>query len=88
LVAFIEWAHKTTGLDRATIYYNVFPAHQILGPGYASTYAIIGERIREIQGKALRRGKPLREFNAYACSIGWPPKSVFEERLETWVKGK
>jgi hypothetical protein len=86
LVKFIEWAHRATGLDRATIYYNVFPAHQILGPGYASTYAMIGERIREIQGRALRRGQRLREFNAYASSIGWPPKSVFEERLETWVK--
>ncbi len=87
LVAFIEWAHKTTGLDRATIYYNVFPAHQILGPGYASTYAMIGERIRAIQAKALQRGKRLREFNAFACSIGWPPKSVYEERLNAWVQG-
>ncbi len=86
LVEFIEWAHKTTGLDRATIYFNVFPAHQILGPGYASTYAMIGERIRQIQGEALRRGKRLRDFNAYACSIGWPPKSVFEERLEAWIE--
>src|SRR2546425_745966 len=68
------------------IYYQLFPAHQIIGPGYASTYAIIGERIREIQQDALKRGKSLRDFNAYASSIGWPPKSVFEAKLEAWVR--
>ncbi len=86
LVDFIDWAHTTTGLEKATVYYQVFPAHQILGPGYASTYAIICERIREVQEEALRGGKSLRDFNAYACSIGWPPKSVFEERLRAWVR--
>src|SRR5881409_2116374 len=85
LVRFIEWAHRTTGLERATVYYQLFPAHQIIGPGYASTYAIIGERIRELQQDALKRGKNLRDFNAYASSIGWPPKSVFEAQLASWV---
>ncbi len=85
LVRFVEWAHRTTGLERATVYYQLFPAHQVIGPGYASTYAIIGERIRELQQDALKRGKTLRDFNAYASSLGWPPKSVFEEMLETWV---
>ncbi len=86
LVHFIEWAHRTTGLERATIYYQLFPAHQVIGPGYASTYAIIGERIRELQQDALKRGKSLRDFNAYASSIGWPPKTVFEAKLEAWVR--
>jgi len=86
LVHFIEWAHRTTGLERATVYYQLFPAHQVIGPGYASTYAIIGERIRELQQDALKHGKSLRDFNAYASSIGWPPKSVFEARLEAWVR--
>src|SRR5216117_405511 len=85
LVHFIEWAHRTTGLERATVYYQLFPAHQIIGPGYASTYAIIGERIRELQQDALKRGKNLRDFNAYASSIGWPPKSVFEAQLASWA---
>ena len=87
LVHFVEWAHRTTGLERATVYYQLFPAHQVIGPGYASTYAIIGERIREIQQEALKRGKSLRAFNAYASSIGWPPKSVFEAKLEAWAEG-
>ncbi len=85
LVDFVEWAHKKTGLRKATIYYELFPAHQILGPGYASTYAIIGENIRRIQERARRRGKALEAFNAYATSIGWPPKSVFEAKLKSWA---
>jgi hypothetical protein len=86
LIEFVDWAHKATGLEKATIYYNVFPAHQILGAGYASTYAIIGERIRAIQEDAAKRGVPLRDLNAYACSIGWPPTSVFEAKLRAWLK--
>ena len=86
IVEFVDWAHKATGLEMATIYYNVFPAHQVLGAGYASTYAIIGERIRAIQGKAAKRHIPLRDLNAFACSIGWPPKSLYEARLEAWVR--
>ena len=86
LVHFVEWAHRTTGLERATVYYQLFPAHQIIGPGYASTYAIIGERIRELQQDALKHGKSLRDFNAYASSIGWPPKTIFEAKLEAWVR--
>jgi Bacterial protein of unknown function (DUF885) len=86
LVRFVEWAHRATGLERATVYYQLFPAHQVIGPGYASTYAIIGERIRDLQQDALKRGKGLRAFNAYASSIGWPPKSVFEAKLEAWVR--
>lgn len=86
LVEFIEWAHARTGLKRETIYGNLFPGHQVLGPGYATTYAIIGERIREIQEKALKRGADLRSFNGFASSIGWPPRSVFEAKLEAWVR--
>ena len=86
IAAFVDWAHKTLGLEKATVYYNVFPAHQILGAGYASTYAIIGERIREIQEKAAKRNIPLRDLNAFASSIGWPPKSIYEAKLEAWVR--
>ncbi len=88
IMEFVDWAHKVTGLEKATVYYNVFPAHQILGAGYAATYAIIGERIRAIQEDAMKRGIPLRELNAYGCSIGWPPKSVFEAKLRAWVREK
>ena len=81
LAEFIDWANKKTGLPKSTAYYQLFPAHQGLGPGYASTYAIIGESIRDIQNKALRKGKKLIDLNTYACSMGFPARTVFEERL-------
>ncbi len=86
IVAFVDWAHKTYGVEKATVYNNIFPAHQVLGAGYATTYAIIADRIGAIQEKAAKRGIALRDLNAFACSIGWPPKSVFEAKLEAWVK--
>jgi len=78
---FIEWAHKRTGLAKSTVYHQLFPAHQGNGPGYASTYAIVGESIREIQNRAKRNGKNLVDFNTYACSMGFPARTIFEERL-------
>jgi len=87
LVDFVEWAHKTIGLQRSIVYYQLFPAHQVLGAGYASTYAIIAESIRDLRAEALRRGRTLRDFYGVATSLGWPPRSVYEERLAAWVRG-
>lgn len=86
IVEFVEWAHKKTGLSKALVYFQVFPAHQGNGPGYASTYAIVGERIRAIQAKAKNNKVNLRDFNSYACSMGYPPKRVFEKRLLKYAK--
>ncbi|HYY92051.1 MAG TPA: hypothetical protein VE955_08685 [Candidatus Dormibacteraeota bacterium] len=85
LVEFIEWAHKKTGLAKSTVYHQLFPAHQGYGPGYASTYAIIGESIREIQNRAKRNGKNLLDFNTYACSMGFPARTIFEQRLRDFA---
>ncbi len=85
LADFIEWAHKKTGLSKSTVYHQLFPAHQGYGPGYASTYAIIGESIREIQNKAKRNGKNLLDFNTYACSMGFPARTIFEQRLRDFA---
>src|SRR5467141_1680091 len=82
---FIEWAHKRTGLAKSTVYHQLFPAHQGNGPGYASTYAIVGESIREIQNKAKRNGKNLVDFNTYACSMGFPARTILEERLREFA---
>ncbi len=82
---FIEWANKKTGLSKNTIYSQLFPAHQGNGPGYASTYAIIGESIREIQNKAKRNGKNILDFNTYACSMGFPARTIFEQRLREFA---
>jgi hypothetical protein len=83
---FIEWANQKTGLSRSMVYFQVFPAHQGIGPGYASTYAIIGEAIREIQNVAKETGKDLVKFNTYASSQGFTPRSIFESRLWNYVK--
>ena len=82
---FIEWAHKRTGLAKSTVYHQLFPAHQGNGPGYASTYAMVGESIREIQNRARRNGKNLVDFNTYACSMGFPARTIFEERLREFA---
>jgi hypothetical protein len=87
LMEFIDWANRETGLSKSLVYHQVFPAHQGNGPGYASTYAILGESIAEIQQEALRNGKNLLDFDTYACSLGFPPRSVFEEKLRTYVTG-
>ena len=85
LMEFIDWANRETGLSKSLVYHQVFPAHQGNGPGYASTYAILGESIAEIQQEALRNGKNLLDFDTYACSLGFPARSIFENRLKTWA---
>jgi hypothetical protein len=85
LAEFIAWASKKTGLSKSTAYFQLFPAHEGIGPGYASTYAIIGESIGEIQRKALKNGKSLLDFNTYACSMGFPARTIFEQRLEEYA---
>lgn len=85
LADFVDWGNRTTGLSKSMVYHQLFPAHQGIGPGYASTYAIIGESIREIQNKAIRNEKSLRDFNSYACSMGFPPRTIFEERLRQYA---
>jgi hypothetical protein len=67
------------------VYHQLFPAHQGNGPGYASTYAIVGESIREIQNRAVRNGKKLLDFNTYACSMGFPARTIFEDRLKAFA---
>jgi hypothetical protein len=85
LMDFIEWANRETGLSKSLVYHQVFPAHQGNGPGYASTYAILGESVADIQREALTNGKKLLDFNTYACSLGFPPRSIFEEKLRGYA---
>jgi hypothetical protein len=85
LLEFIDWAHVETDLSKSLIYHQVFPAHQGNGPGYASTYAIIGEIVGEMQQLAEGKGVDLVAFNTYVSSMGFPSRSVFEERLKEYV---
>jgi len=85
LLEFIDWAHAETDLSKSLICHQVFPAHQGNGPGYASTYAIIGESVAEMQQLAERKGRDPVAFNTYASSMGFPPRSIFEERLKEYA---
>ena len=87
LMDFVDWANKETGLSKSLVYHQVFPAHQGNGPGYASTYAIVGESLAKIQQEAFGRGNRLLDFNTYASSIGFPARSVFEEKLRAYSTG-
>ena len=51
LFEFIDWAHKHTGVERSNVYYNLFPAHEGMFPGYATCYAVVGEEIHEIENR-------------------------------------
>jgi len=81
LADFIEWGNKETGLSKSMVYFQLFPAHQGIAPGYASTYAIIGESIREIQKDAVAAGKNLVKLNTYASSLGFTARTIFETKL-------
>src|SRR2546428_11347903 len=48
-------------------------------------HTIVGESIREIQNKAVRNGKKLLDFNTYACSMGFPARTIFEDRLRAFA---
>jgi len=76
---FIEWAHKKTGLSRKLIFDQTF--HFQENPGYAPCYSVFGQRLREMQKKAMKKGFSQKEFNTYVASIGFPARSIFEKRI-------
>ena len=85
LADFVEWANRETGLPRSMIYFQVFPAHQS-SMGGATTYAIVGEEVKENQKVAQEAGKDIVKFNTYASSLGFVPRSVFRSRLLQYAK--
>ena len=82
---FIRWAHNETGLPESHIYFQLFPAHEGVFPGYATCYAVVGQQIRDIQRK-LKTGLQLMKLNSYASSLGYPPRSVFIRRLKKFAR--
>ncbi len=53
LFEFIDWAQSTPASRGGNIYYQLFPAHEGMFPGYATCYAVVGEEIRADRGEAL-----------------------------------
>jgi hypothetical protein len=86
LLEFIDWAHKHTGVPRSNVYYQLFPAHEGMFPGYATAYAVIGEEIRSIEEK-LSDPKKRVKFSTYLSSIGFPPRSLYRKKLEAFAAG-
>jgi hypothetical protein len=79
LVEFITWASEYTGLSKKFIFDQIFLFQA--RPGYAPCYSIAGNRIQELQAKAKERGRSEIDFNSYASSLGFPPRVVFEQKL-------
>jgi hypothetical protein len=82
LLSFLRWAEKKTGLSRRSVYYQIFPAHEAIFPGYATCYAVVGQDIRASQKPFRNDALKLRKFNAYACSMGFPARSIYLKRLK------
>jgi hypothetical protein len=53
-------------------------------PGYATSYAVVGEEIRFIE-EGLRDPKKRIKFSTYLTGIGYPPRSIYRKRLEDFA---
>lgn len=76
---FVDWAHEHTGLSKKMVFNQIFIFQE--NPGYAPCYSIAGMSLKKLQDKARKNGKNILEFNTVASSMGFPPRTVFEERL-------
>jgi len=83
ILEFLDWAEKKTGLKKASIYYQLFPAHEYF-PGYATCYAVVGQEIRSLE--AIVPEEKRLEFQTYLCSIGSPPRSIYIKRLKSFAE--
>ena len=84
LIEFVDWAHGRTGIPRSSVYYQLFPAHEGMFPGYATSYAVSGQEIRAIE-KKINGPKKRVKFSTYLCSIGFPPKSLYMKMLKGYA---
>ena len=84
LLEFVDWAHEYTGVSRSSMYFQLFPAHEGIFPGYATSYAVVGQEIRRIERK-IRDPKKRVRFSTYLCSIGFPPRSMYRRMLQDYA---
>jgi hypothetical protein len=85
LMEFVDWANEYTGVPRSSVYFQLFPAHEGIFPGYATCYAVMGQEIREIERRIKDDGKRVK-FSTYLCSIGFPPRSIYGRMLRDYAK--
>ncbi|MDG7001267.1 MAG: hypothetical protein JRN15_19400, partial [Nitrososphaerota archaeon] len=86
LLDFLRWSEKATKLAQRSVYYQLFPAHEAIFPGYATCYAVVGQDIRAIQRRIKNDPRKLARFNAYATSMGYPPRSIYLKRLRAYAQ--
>ena len=84
LIAFVDWAHEHTGLPRSSVYFQLFPAHEGIFPGYATSYAVVGQEIRQME-RRIKNPKSKVKFSTYLCSIGFPPRSIYTKMLRDYA---
>jgi hypothetical protein len=84
LLQFVDWAHEYTGVPRSSVYFQLFPAHEGGFPGYATSYAVVGQEIRDIERK-IKDPKKRVKFSTYLCSIGFPPRSMYRRMLKSYA---
>jgi hypothetical protein len=84
LIEFVDWAHERTGVPRSSMYFQLFPAHEGIFPGYATSYAVVGQEIRRIERK-IKDPKKKVKFSTYLCSIGFPPRSLYRHMLREYA---
>ena len=84
LLEFVDWAHRYTGVPRSSVYFQLFPAHEGGFPGYATSYAVVGQEIRDIE-RRIKDPKKRVEFSTYLCSIGFPPRSMYMKMLKAYA---
>ncbi len=84
LLEFVDWAHDYTGVPRSSMYFQLFPAHEGGFPGYATSYAVVGQEIRVMERK-IKDPKKRVKFSTYLCSIGFPPRSMYRKMLRAYA---
>jgi hypothetical protein len=83
---FVKWGSKETGISEKKIYDQTF--FFLATVGYAPCYSMAGEALRELQELAVKNGKTAIDFNTYASSLGFPGRTIFEEKLRKFATAK
>lgn len=86
LFEFIDWANARTGVPRSNVYYQLFPAHEGMFPGYATAYAVVGEEIHAIED-TIKDDKARVKFSTYLTGVGFPPRTIYRKMLQEFAAG-
>jgi len=71
-------------VPRSSVYFQLFPAHEGIFPGYATSYAVEAQDIRKIE-RTVKEPRKRVEFSTYLCSIGFPPRSMYNRMLREYA---